>query len=257
MTPEPLVLLEIADGVARITLNRPRRHNSLVPELVAQLNGALAEVRTHDLAALVLAGAGKSFSTGGDVAAFHAVPRGQRRAYAETLVGGLHAAILTLVDMPIPVIARVQGPVTGGSLGLVLAADLTAIASPAFIAPYYVDVGFSPDGGWTALLPERIGIARAREIQLLNRRITPDAAVACGIATEAVAAERIDHVIDSWIETLKGKIRGSVLATRELLIPLERRAQVAAGLARELDRFLIEIESDEADAGMAKFLAVA
>ncbi|MBX3521763.1 MAG: enoyl-CoA hydratase/isomerase family protein [Xanthobacteraceae bacterium] len=257
MSAEPLVLFDIADGVARITLNRPQRHNSLVPELVAALNSALSEVRKHNLAALVLAGAGKSFSTGGDVAAFHAVPRGKRRAYAEVLVGGLHEAILTLLDMPMPVITRVHGPVTGGSLGLVLAADLVAIASSAFIAPYYVDVGFSPDGGWTALLPERIGAARAREIQILNRHISADAAVAYGIATEATAARQLDEVIESWIATLHGKVRSSVRTTRELLAPPERRTEVEGRLRRELDRFLEQIETDEADAGMAKFLAVA
>jgi 2-(1,2-epoxy-1,2-dihydrophenyl)acetyl-CoA isomerase len=257
MTPDPLVLLEITDNVARVTLNRPQRHNSLTPELVAHLNDALAEVRKHNLVAVVLAGAGKSFSTGGDVAAFHAIPRGQRRAYARTLVGGLHAAILALVDMPMPVIARVHGPATGGSLGLILAADLTAMSSSAFIAPYYVEVGFAPDGGWTAMLPERIGMARAREIQILNRHISPDAAVAFGLATEAVAAERIDLVIDRWIATLRTKIGSSVLATRELLMPPERRTEIATKLERELSRFLDEIESDTADAAMAKFLAVA
>ncbi len=257
MTAEPLVLLNISDGVAYLTLNRAQRHNSLIPELVGQLNDALAEVRKHDLVALVLAGAGKSFSTGGDVAAFHAVPRGQRRPYAETLVGGLHAAILTLIAMPMPVIARVHGPVTGGSLGFVLAADLVAMSSSAFIAPYYVDVGFSPDGGWTALLPERIGVARAREIQLLNRHITAESAVAYGIATESVAPEQIDRVIAGWIETLRGKSRGSLRATRELLLPAERHSAIAAKLQHELERFLHTIESEEAEAGMAKFLAVA
>lgn len=257
MTTEPLVLLTISDGVAHLTLNRPRRHNSLVPELVTQLNAALAEVRRHDLTALVLAGAGKSFSTGGDVAAFHAIPRGQRRAYAEPLVGGLHTAILTLIEMPMPVIARVHGPVTGGSLGLVLAADLVAMSSSAFIAPYYVDVGFSPDGGWTAMLPERIGVARAREIQILNRHVSADSAVAYGIATEAVAPEQIDHVIAGWIGTLRGKSRGSLRATRELLMPPERRSAIADKLRQEFERFVHSIESEDAEAGMAKFLAVA
>lgn len=257
MTTEPLILLTISDGVAYLTLNRAQRHNSLVPELVGELSYALAEVRRHDLVALVLAGAGKSFSTGGDIAAFHTVPRGQRRAYAETLVGGLHGAILTLLEMPMPVIARVHGPVTGGSLGLVLAADLVAISSSAFIAPYYVDVGFSPDGGWTALLPERIGAARAREIQLLNRHVSAESAVAFGIATEAVAPEQIDRVIAGWLDALRGKSRGSLRATRELLMPPERRTAIAGKLQRELDRFLHTIESEEAEAGMAKFLAVA
>lgn len=257
MAPDPLVLVDVTDGVARVTLNRPQRHNSLVPELIVQLNNALAEVRERDFIALVLAGAGKSFSTGGDVAGFHAVPRGERRAYADALVGGLHAAILALVDMPMPVIVRVQGPVTGGSLGLVLAADLTAISSSAFIAPYYVEVGFSPDGGWTAMLPERIGAARARAIQLLNRHVSPDEAVALGLATEVVAAERIDSLIDGWIAALRTKVGSSVRVTRDLLMPPEQRAEIAARLERERKRFLDEIESDAVEAGMAKFLAVA
>jgi 2-(1,2-epoxy-1,2-dihydrophenyl)acetyl-CoA isomerase len=257
MAPDPLVLLDVTDGVARVTLNRPQRHNSLVPELVAQLNAVLADIRKRDLVALVIAAAGRSFSTGGDVAAFHTRPRGARRAYAETLVGGLNSAILALIDMPMPVIARVHGPVTGGSLGLVLAADFAAMSTSAFIAPYYVEVGFAPDGGWTAMLPERIGTARARAIQLLNRHITPDEAVALGIATEAASAERIDQVVDGWIATLRSKAGASVRATRELLLPPARRTEIATRLERELNRFLDEIESDAAEAGMAKFLAVA
>jgi enoyl-CoA hydratase/carnithine racemase len=107
------------------------------------------------------------------------------------------------------------------------------------------------------MLPERIGVARAREIQLLNRHITPDAAVAYGIAPEAVASERIDCVIGGWIAKLNTNATGSVRATRELLMPPERRAEIENKLVRERERFLDQIESDEADAAMAKFLAVA
>ena len=254
MADDPLVLLEVADGVARVTLNRPQRHNSLVPELIAALNEALAELRARDLSALGLAGAGRSFSPGGDGAAFHAVPRKRRRAYARALVSGLNGAILSLIDMPFPVIARVHGPVTGGSLGLVLAADLVAIAPPAFIAPYYVEVGFAPDGGWTAMLPQRIGRARAQTIQLLNRRMSPEFAVALGLATELAEASKIDTVIDHWIATLKGKVACGVRATRRLMMPPERRAAIIAGLQRELDAFVEQIDTDEVEAGMAKFL---
>ncbi|MCC6946650.1 MAG: enoyl-CoA hydratase/isomerase family protein [Bradyrhizobiaceae bacterium] len=257
MPSDQLVLLEIENRVARITLNRPERHNSLVPDLLAQLNDALANVRTQDLVALVLAGAGRSFSTGGDVAAFHAVPRGERRAYARALVGDLNRAILALIDMPFPVVARVHGPLTGGSLGLVLAADLVAMAKSAFIAPYYVNVGFSPDGGWTAMLPHRIGAAEARATQLLNRHVSAEEALALGLATQVAANGDIDAAIDGWIATLRTKAAGSVRATRALLLPPELRAAIEAGLQRELDRFLEEIDTEAAETGMAKFLAVA
>jgi 2-(1,2-epoxy-1,2-dihydrophenyl)acetyl-CoA isomerase len=257
MKREPLVILEIKRDVARLTLNRPQRHNSLIPELVTQLNDALDEVRRQSLVALVLAGAGRSFSTGGDVAAFHAVPRGKRRAYAHTLVGGLNRAILALIDLPFPVLARVHGPTTGGSLGLVLAADLVVMASSAFIAPYYVDIGFAPDGGWTAMLPHRIGIARARAIQLLNHHVSANDALALGLATRISQDREIDTIVDGWIAALRTKVSSGVRATRELLMQPEQRSAIAAGLQHELDRFLDEIETDAAEAGMARFLAVA
>ncbi|MFX5937574.1 enoyl-CoA hydratase/isomerase family protein, partial [Acinetobacter baumannii] len=88
-------------------------------------------------------------------------PRGERRLYAAALIGALTAVILRLLDLPCPLITALAGPVTGGSCGLVFTADLVVMGPRAFIQPYYVDVGFAPDGGWTALLPERIGPARA------------------------------------------------------------------------------------------------
>lgn len=252
---EPLVRLAFEDRVARVTLNRPERHNALVPELLAELDAALADCAGRDLAALVLSAEGRSFSTGGDVGAFAAQPRGARRRYAEALVGALNTVILRLLDLTCPVVVALNGPVTGGSCGLVFAADLVAMAPRAFLQPYYVDVGFAPDGGWTALLPERIGPARAAAIQLLNRRIGPDEAVALGLASTAVAEDELGAAVDAWLATLRGKVPASLAATRALLMGPERRAAIADGLARERDHFLSLIETDATEAGMARFLS--
>lgn len=254
MNGEPLALCAIADGVARITLNRPARHNSLVPALMADVNAALDTVEAADVFALVLAANGRSFSTGGDIAGFAAVPRSQRRAYADALVGALHRAILRLLALPCPVIARVHGPVTGGSCGLVFAADLVAMAPPAFIASYYADVGFGPDGGWTALLPERIGAARAAEILLLNRTIGPEAAMELGLASVACEDEALDRQVDSWLDTLRGKDRGTLRAAKALLMPPARLDAIRSGLERERARFLDLVDTPAAEAGMARFL---
>lgn len=250
-----LVLLHRDGEVATLTLNRPERHNALVPELMDPLLEALDALAHAPPAVLVLRGAGRSFSTGGDVAAFAALPRGARRRYADRLVGSLNAAILALVDLPCPVIARLHGPVTGGSCGLVFASDLVAMGPRAFVQPYYVDVGFSPDGGWTALLPDRIGAARAGAIQLLNRRIGPDEALALGLVQSVADESELDAVITSWTDTIAGKVGASLVATRSLLMPPQRRRSLADGLDRERRRFLDLIETDETEAGMARFLA--
>ena len=255
MTAETLVLTTIDDGVARLTLDRPARHNSLVPELLADFHAALDRIEAADIFAVVLAANGRSFSTGGDLAGFAQTPRAQRRAYADALVGLLHRAILRLLALPCPLLVRLHGPVTGGSCGLAFAADLVAIAPPAFFASYYVDVGFGPDGGWTALLPEKIGISRAAAIQFFNRRIGPEDAVALGLATTATEPDGLDGQIAAWIATLRGKDRASLRATRALLLPPHRLDAVRAGLERERAQFLELVDTPDAEAGMARFLA--
>jgi 2-(1,2-epoxy-1,2-dihydrophenyl)acetyl-CoA isomerase len=243
-------LLDIADGVARLTLNRPERHNSLVPALLDSLNADLDRIAgDRTLRAVVLQASGRSFSTGGDVAGFQAVPRGQRRAYAQGLVGSLNRAILTLLRLPVPVIGRIHGPLTGGSLGLLLACDLAAITSQAFIQPYYAQVGFSPDGGWTAMLPARIGTQRAREIQLLNQRVSAQEALQLGLVTACVDADALDATIEGWLEKLKNMQPASIASTKALLA-----ADCAAGLEAELRNFLDLIDREDTEAGMTRFL---
>lgn len=243
-------LLDIAEGVARLTLNRPERHNSLVPALLDSLNADLDRIAgDRSIRAVVLQASGRSFSTGGDVGGFHAVPRDQRRTYAEGLVGSLNRAILALLRLPVPVIGRVHGPLTGGSLGLLLACDLAAITPQAFIQPYYAQVGFGPDGGWTAMLPAHIGARRAREIQLLNQRISAQEALQLGLVTACVEADALDATIEGWLEKLKTMQPGSIASTKALLA-----TQCAAGLEAELRNFLELIDGDEAEAGMTRFL---
>lgn len=250
-----LALLQRDGAVARLRLNRPERHNSLVPTLLDALLRQIDTVmRDPMVRVLVLEAAGRSFSTGGDVAGFLDTPRADRRAYAETVVGGLNRAILALLDLPCPVIGRIHGPVTGGALGLMLACDLVAITPRTFLQPYYTAVGFSPDGGWTAMLPDRIGAAKAREIQLLNRRVPADELLALGLATALLPEAALDAAIADWCAALADMRPGAVAATRLLLRPAAESGRIAAGLAAEQQAFLAQIDSDEAEAGMARFL---
>ena len=252
-TAAPFVRTEIADGVARLTLDRPARHNSLVPELLDDLRAAIEAVRDDArVAVVVLAGAGRSFSTGGDVGAF-AEADAEIAAYGERIVGLLNECILALYDLPKPLIARVHGPLTGGSLGLVLAADLVAMTPEAFIAPYYVEVGFSPDGGWSALLPERIGSARTAAIQLLNRHVDAAEAERLGLATAVVPAQELDRRIAEWAATLRGKEPGGLRAAKASLLPPGRRQAIAEALEAERRAFVEAVQRPETRDGVARF----
>jgi len=243
------VTLSQQGGVAVLTLDRPERCNALSDDLLADLNAALDQLANPR--ALVLRASGRHFSTGGDVARFaQEVAAGTGRAYAEAVVGGLNRAILRLASLPCPVLAQVQGALTGGALGLVLAADLVAMERRAFIQPFYTVVGFAPDGGWTAMLPARIGAHRAREFQLLNQRISADQALALGLA-QAVADDPAT-VIGDWLATLRGHIPGALTITKRLTTDMPA---LEAALDAERAAFVARIETEEVRDGMARFLA--
>jgi 2-(1,2-epoxy-1,2-dihydrophenyl)acetyl-CoA isomerase len=244
------------DRVATVVLDRPARHNALTPDLLADLLAAVREVEERAASVVVLTGAGHSFSTGGDVAGFigAADEPATLDDYAARTVGSLHEVILALLALPMPVIARVNGPVTGGSVGLVLAADMVAMADDAFVQPFYSELGFSPDGGWTALLPERVGTAKALEIQFLNRRIGAAEAVRLGLATETAPGEVLDAIVADWLDALATKSAASLQATRGLVWDEARRARVADRLAAEMRRFRKLVATADASSRMKAFV---
>lgn len=245
-----LVLVTEAAGVHTITLNHPERHNALTLSLLSDLRAAVAVAKGADAGCVVLQADGRSFSTGGDVAEFFAREGEELSGYAYELVGELNATILDLMDLPAPVIAAVHGPVTGGSLGLVLAADIAIGSHSAWFQPFYTEVGFSPDGGWSALLPHRVGYSRARAWQLNNLRVRAGEALESGLLSELHAHPR--ERAQELARDIVSRPRGAVVRTKALLGP--GLAVVGAGLEREREEFMAQIVTDEARRGMAAFL---
>ena len=249
-----LVLLEFQDQVAVVTLNRPERHNSLVPALLEELLAVLAQVAgSGECRVMVLTSRGRNFSTGGDVRAFYE-HRADLETYATHLVGLLNQTILALLEMPMPVIAAAPGIITGGSLGLLLASDIALITPETTITPYYNVVGFSPDGGWTAILPQIIGPRRVADILLRNLSITAEQAVAWGLAGQVVAREKLMEAAVAAADTLSHHQPGSMRHTRQLLRGDLR--DLSARLEAERTHFVPQILTLEAMAGMKQFLHI-
>jgi 2-(1,2-epoxy-1,2-dihydrophenyl)acetyl-CoA isomerase len=186
-----MVSVYASDGVVTITLDRAERHNSLVPQLLEELRDAFRNCEASARGTVILRASGPSFSTGGDLRGFvdHV---SNIREYSDRLVGLLNETVVAIFDCPLPVIAAVDGQVTGGSLGLVLAADIVLVTERATFRPYYTEVGLSPDGGWAVLLPDIIGRKRASAVQLLNQKITADQALDWGLATAYANSEDLD-----------------------------------------------------------------
>lgn len=251
-----LVTLDWQGDAAVITLNRPDRHNSLVPGLFDDLQDCLRRaVENPHLDAVILAAHGRSFSTGGDVRAFY--DQGDAiGAYGEKLVGQLNDIVLALKDLPVPLIGRVQGPVTGGSVGLLLACDFVATTPQFFLQPWYSVVGFAPDGGWTAILPDYLGKKRVADILMRNLRLKASDLVECGIVTAIVDADGLDDCIQGWLDDLRVKVPHGLSVSKEALWQTTERDRVAAALETERRLFVERVVLPETRQGMARFLGI-
>ncbi len=182
------VILDIADGVATVTLNRPEVRNALTGELRTALRETVGALEFDDRArCVVLRGAGGHFQAGGDIRAMVErldLPEGERRRAILEGIHLLHLPLFAIRRMGKPVVASIEGAVAGFGLGLVASCDLAIAADSAFFTLAYCHIGASPDGGSSyfvgrtlgmkhqmelALLGERFGAERARELGLVNR----------------------------------------------------------------------------------------
>ncbi|RPH66002.1 MAG: enoyl-CoA hydratase/isomerase family protein, partial [Burkholderiales bacterium] len=192
----PLVRVSNAGAVATLTLARPDAHNALVPDLLLDLCVALEEAaRRNETRAVILAAEGEAYSIGGDMRRFAREMGGSGlEAYSAELVGLLNQAIVSLLKLPQPVVAAVHGLVTGGSIGLVLACDVVIAADDASFKAHHASAGFTPDGGWTALMPGLVGRRRAAACVLLNRTVSAADAQAWGMVTQLAPRAQVATV---------------------------------------------------------------
>jgi len=250
-----MVRLERGGGVARVVLCRSGMHNALVPELLEQLLAALAQVRADSACrAVLLAAEGPAFSIGGDMRRFQRERGGKDslHAYSARLVGNLNESILALIDLPQPVVAAVHGIVTGGAIGLVLAADMIYLAPQAVFKAHYTSAGFGPDGGWTALVGRIAGVHRAAAALLLNRTTRPGEAVAWGLANDVVEADSLQETAAAAARRMAAYPRGTLHAAKRLL--RGDRAQLEIDLEAERRHFLELIVQPAATQGIDAFL---
>jgi len=183
------VLYSVSDGIATITLNRPKVMNALDAAMIESLRAACENAGADPMVrVIVLRGEGRAFLAGGDVGIFHAnLPR------MATLVregaGTLAQAILALRRSPKPVLASVHGAVAGAGVSLMAAADLAIAAEGTQFTLAYSNIGASPDGGSTYFLPQILGYRKAMELMLLADSFDSRAALAMGLISRIVGAD--------------------------------------------------------------------
>jgi enoyl-CoA hydratase/carnithine racemase len=212
------ILFAVEDGVATITLNRPKRLNAFHFALGAELESAYARCDADDeVRAVVLTGAGKAFCAGADMGGgdktFDDV-EGSRRAADP----GRKVRRLAAYQVRKPVIAAINGHAVGVGLTLALQCDLRLVASDAKLAFAFVRRGIIPELGSHAILPRVIGFSRAADLLLSGRTIRGQQAAELGLASEALPAEAVVPRAMEWARDVAANAAPASVAIAKRLL---------------------------------------
>lgn len=204
------------DDVAVITLNRPDRFNAIEGTISSGLVQALDRAGREARAAVVT-GAGKAFCSGADLAELEPEYDDGGPDLAEHLENVFHPMVHALVDCAVPTVAALNGVAAGAGLGLALACDLRVMSESAFLTSAFTAIALTPDSGTTWWLPQMVGVARALDLTLTNRRVGADEAVRIGLSLEAVPEDQLIERATEIASSLADLVPDSLVTTRRLV----------------------------------------
>ena len=250
-----LVLLDVVDRVATLTLNRPEKLNAFKDDMRDALVPALERVAANtQVRVLVVTGAGRAFSAGGDIQ--HMVDLQTRGASYQEFLPMLEAgrlAVRQLAALEIPTLAALNGPAAGGGLNLALACDLRIASDRATLGETFVRLGLHIDWGGAYHLPRLVGVAKAFELCWLGEMIDAAEAERIGLVNRVVPHQRFAEEVRSLALRLAAAPQTSVrLTKRTLTASLER--SLAECLEAEIEAQGMCWESPDVAEGTRAFL---
>jgi 2-(1,2-epoxy-1,2-dihydrophenyl)acetyl-CoA isomerase len=193
--------VDVQDGVAVLTMNRPERRNALSEEMLTALGQILAHVEAdEDVRCVVLTGAGGAFSAGGDVKDM--ADRSPGAGASRSIDAVIHRQRLNqratsgrLWNMAKPTIAAIPGPAAGAGLSLALACDLRYAAAGTFVTTAFARVAFAGDYGGTWFLTRLVGTAKAKELYYFSDRVSVEDAAELGIVNAVFPAVDLEREV--------------------------------------------------------------
>ena len=233
-TDGPVLLSEDCEGVRTLTLNRPHRKNAINPDLWIALRDALTEAgRDRSVRALVITGAGGNFCSGADISA-------SDDTHPKYKLQRLTDVALTLHELPIPTIAKVNGVAVGAGWNLALGCDLVVATPESKFSQIFSKRGLSIDLGGSWLLPKLVGLQQAKRLALLAETIDGAEAYGLNLVTWVVSFTEID----AFVKNLGARLAAG---------PPIALAQTKALLNEGADRTLRDALANEARAQVGNF----
>ena len=242
---EQTILLNVREGVATITLNRPDRLNSFNEEMHGALAAALDKVEADTaVRCLLITGAGRGFCAGQDLGDRNVSPGAEPTDLGQTVGKFYNPLITRLHKSKIPVVCAVNGVAAGAGANIALACDIVVAASTAKFIEVFANIGLLPDSGGTYHLPRHVGQARALGLSLLATPIMAKKAKKWGLIwdvfdptelqTEAFAlAKQLADKPTIGLALNRAAIRASFNNTLEEQLELERISMRTAGFTED------------------------
>jgi 2-(1,2-epoxy-1,2-dihydrophenyl)acetyl-CoA isomerase len=235
---------EVTDGIARLTLNRPDRLNSFNTTMHLEVRAALSSIMDGNKGeakarVLVLTGAGRGFCAGQDLGDRAVAPGGASVDLGESIEKNYKPLVMTLRNLPMPVIGAVNGVAAGAGANIALACDLVIAARSASFVQAFEKLGLVPDSGGTWFLPRLVGTARAMGLAFLGEKLTAEQAAQWGLIWRCVDDGEFATVVDTLARQLAAAPTRGLARTKQAIYEswgrsLEQQLDAERDLQREL-----------------------
>ncbi|HEY8282101.1 MAG TPA: enoyl-CoA hydratase/isomerase family protein [Leifsonia sp.] len=211
-----MIDLAIADGIARVTLDAPEKLNALDETALRDLTAAYTEAEAAGVGALILAGEGRAFCAGRDIAGVDPATD-DVAGYLEGLVTPL---LRRISRFPAPTFAAAQGACLGVGLGLLAATDVVYVAEDAKIGSPFAALGAVLDSGGHALLVSRLGTHKTLDLIYTGRLMSGAEAVGSGLFSRALPSDELRGAVDAAAATVAAGARQALLASKRIVAGL-------------------------------------
>jgi len=211
------ILFEVDSGIARLTLNRPDKLNSFTTQMHREVRQVLSGISSSAARVLVLTGAGRGFCAGQDLSDRAVAPGSEGVDLGESLENRYNPLVLTLRNLPMPVIAAVNGVAAGAGANIALACDMVVAARSASFVQSFSKLGLIPDSGGTWMLPRLVGDARALGLTLLGSKLPAEQAAAWGMIWQCVEDTELAGTVDALAKQFAVAPTRGLAATKSAL----------------------------------------
>jgi 2-(1,2-epoxy-1,2-dihydrophenyl)acetyl-CoA isomerase len=245
------VLVQKDRRICTVLLNRPEVMNAINHDFIEDFENAFTQIaKDEEIRVVILEGAGANFCAGADMSWLDTQSGAPEMFHATKRFGRI---ILTIRQLPQPVINKVRGYAVGGGANLALSGDFVVVSQNARFIQAFVNLGVVLDGGGTYLLPRLVGPVKARELALLGDVVDGESAADLGLVYKCVPDEELDGEVASLASTLSEKTLGAMSLIKEG-IETSVEMSLSEVIEWEASHQAVMLQTEEHKAAVKQFL---